>query len=100
MRKAVTKFLENKEQEGKGKAWNRMLRRDLTDFANWCSTRLVTPANVNTLALEEYRKTWKGAPGTRSRRQARLSLFSSYCVDHDWMRQNFVQKMSKIKVPD
>jgi site-specific recombinase XerD len=100
MREAVAKFLENKAQEGRGKAWNGMLKRDLTDFATWCSTKLVTPANVSTLALEEYRKTWQGAPGTRARRQQRLSHFCSYCVDHDWMRQNFVQKMSKIKVPE
>jgi site-specific recombinase XerD len=100
MREAVAKFLENKEQEGHGKAWSRMLRRDVTDFANWCSTKLVTPANVNTLALEEYRKTWKGAPGTRARRQMRLSHFLKYCVKHQWMQQNFATEMSKIKVPD
>lgn len=99
-REAVSKFLENKAQEGHSKAWNRMLRRDLMDFANWCSTNLVTPANINTLALEEYRKTWQGALGTRARRQERLSHFSNYCVNHDWMRQNFVAKMSKIKVAE
>ena len=55
--------------------------------------------NVNVVVFEEYRKTWKGAPGTRSRRQTRLSVFSKYCLDRDWMRHNFVEKMSKIKVP-
>jgi integrase len=99
MLQAVTKFLENKATEGHGKAWNEMLRRDLTDFANWCAVKLVTPENVNLVTFEEYRKTWKGAPSTRSRRQTRLSVFSKYCVDRDWMRQNFVEKMSRIKVP-
>lgn len=99
MCEAVTKFLENKAQEGHGKAWNRMLKRELTDFADWCAVKLVTPANVNVVVFEEYRKTWKGAPGTRSRRQTRLSVFSKYCLDRDWMRHNFVEKMSKIKVP-
>jgi site-specific recombinase XerD len=77
-----------------------MLRSDLVDFANWCSTKLVTPANVNTLALEEYRKTWNGAPGTRSRRQVRLSHFLKYWVKHQWMQQNFATEMPKIKVPN
>jgi integrase len=99
MRQAVTQFLENKAQEGKGKAWNQMLQRDLNDFAEWCAIKLITPINVNTLVLEEYRKTWQGAPGTRQRRQTRLSHFLKYCVKHRWIEQNFATDMSKIKVP-
>jgi site-specific recombinase XerD len=76
-----------------------MLERDLTDFASWCAKELVTLANVNTHALENYRKTWKGAPGTRARRQTRLSHFLKYCVKHQWIAQNFATDMSKIKVP-
>jgi site-specific recombinase XerD len=99
MRDAVTQFLENNAQEGNGRAWNQMLRRDLVDFADWCATKLITPINVNTLVLEDYRKTWKGAPGTRARRQTRVSHFLKYCVKHRWIEQNFATDMSKIKVP-
>ena len=57
-------------------------------------------ADINTLALEEYRKTWKGAAGTRARRQVRLSHVLKYCVKYQWMQQNFATEISKIKVPD
>jgi len=33
MHQAVAEFLKNKATQNKGKAWNRMLKRDLTHFA-------------------------------------------------------------------
>ena len=97
---AATLFLENKATEGHSKTWNRVLKRDLTDFAAWCRRKPVTLAGIKALTVEEYRKTWPGGASTRSQRQNRLSHFLKYCVDHGWMQQNFAAKMSKIKVPD
>jgi integrase len=100
MREAATRFLENKAQEGHGKAWNQMLRLDLTRFSDWSDSHMVTLANLNIAALEEYRKTWAGGPSTRAQRQDRLSHFLKYCVDHGWIVQNFAARMSRIKVSD
>ncbi|HYV74635.1 MAG TPA: hypothetical protein VFB24_10285, partial [Candidatus Binatia bacterium] len=86
---AVKKFLENKQQEGMSKAWNRMLTRELTDFGQWCDTKLITIALLKKMALEDYRKTWTQGAGTRARRQERLSHFFKYCVEHGWARENF-----------
>jgi site-specific recombinase XerD len=99
MHDAVTRFLQNKATENHGEAWNRMLRRDLTNFANWCSAKLITP-KINVERLEEYRMTWHGAPGTRARRQERLSHFFKHAVDSAWIAQNFAARMSKIQVSD
>lgn len=95
---AVKKFLENKQQEGMSKAWNRMLTRELTDLGEWCGTKLVNMVTLNKLALEEYRKTWTQGAGTRARRQERLSHFFKYCVEHGWVRENFAARLGKIKV--
>src|SRR5690348_9423562 len=35
VREAVSKFLENKRQEGLSTAWERKLKRELLDFAAW-----------------------------------------------------------------
>jgi len=97
---AATLFLENKETEGHSKTWNRVLIRDLTDFARWCERKPVALCGIKALTVEEYRKTWTGSPSTRAQRQDRLSHFLRYCVDHGWMVQNFAARMSKIKVPE
>jgi site-specific recombinase XerD len=100
MRDAVARFLDNKATENRSKAWNQMLRRELSDFANWCSTKLIAPKSVDIESLEDYRKTWQGAPGTRARRQERLSHFFKYAVKREWVRQNFAKDMTKINVPE
>jgi len=95
---AVKKFLENKQQEGMSKAWNRMLTRELTDLGHWCDKKLITMTGLIKLNLEAYRKTWTQGAGTRARRQERLSHFFKYCVEHGWIRENFAAKLGKIKV--
>lgn len=100
MHQAVAEFLKNKATQNKGKAWNRMLKRDLTHFADWCVAKGITPANVNLRALEAYRQTWQGAPNTRAQRQDRLAHFSKYCTKHEWMTRNFAAELDAIEVPD
>jgi hypothetical protein len=100
VREAVTSFLENKQQEGMSKNWERRLTRDLTNFAKWCESRLIPLAKVRKRTLEDFRKTWEGAAITRSKQQERLKLFCKYCAGHGWMKQNYAADLSRIKVED
>ena len=69
-----------------------MLRRDLMDFADWCAMKLITPINVNTLVLEDYRKTWKGAPGTPSDTASALpQVLRQASVDRAELRYRYVE---------
>lgn len=96
---AVGKFLENKQQEGMSKAWNRMLTRELTDLSQWCDTRLVTIATLNKLALGEYRKTWTQGAGTRhgDRNVSRTS--SSIAWSTAGYARTSRRRLGRIKVP-
>src|SRR5215469_5072523 len=83
MREALTRFLDNKAQEGHGKAWNQMLRRELTNFANWCAVKLVTPENVNVVTLAESRRgrghqarVYAGRRGCRSSRNTAVIVIT------------------------
>ena len=78
-------------------------------FTQWCATKQVpaikdVPLPVSHIAaitvrhLEEFRKTWPGAPLTKSKKQELLRAFFGYCLNHGWVRTNPAKLLSKISV--
>lgn len=99
VREAVQAFLANKEAQNVSPNWLQKYRRELPHFAQWCEqkVRYILLAQVDLIGLEEYRKTWTGAPATRRKRQERLRSFLSYCVRHRWVAYNAAADLELIK---
>jgi integrase len=75
------------------------LTRELADLQRFCDLAHVTEVSAILLKhLEEFRSTWKGSSGTRSRQQQRLRGFFSYCVRHGWITINQAKHLSPIKI--
>jgi site-specific recombinase XerD len=99
VREAVTAFLEDKEEQNVSKNWLQKYRRELPHFASWCEhkVRYIVLGRVDLLGLEDYRKTWTGAPATRRKRQERLRSFFRYCIRHRWIYHNVAADLERIQ---
>jgi site-specific recombinase XerD len=99
VREAVTAFLEDKAAQNVSKNWLQKYRRELPHFASWCTrqVRYIPLARVDLLGLEDYRKTWTGAPATRRKRQERLRSFFRYCIRHRWISYNVAADLERIQ---
>lgn len=79
----------------------RKIKREVEDFSEWCHTNVVLElSDIRLKTLEDYRKTWPGAPITRRKRQERLRSFFLYCARHEWITKNHAKELSPIKVKD
>jgi site-specific recombinase XerD len=99
VREAVNKFLEDKEEQNVTKNWLQKYRRELPHFASWCErkVRYIELARLDLIGLEDYRKTWTGAPATRRKRQERLRSFFRYCIRHRWISYNVAADLERIQ---
>jgi hypothetical protein len=99
VREAVTKFLEDKEEQNVSKNWLQKYRRELPHFASWCERKMryIELRRVDLIALEDYRKTWTRAPATRRKRQERLRSFFRYCIRHRWIYHNVAGDLERIQ---
>jgi site-specific recombinase XerD len=99
VREAVTAFLEDKEEQNVSKNWLQKYRRELPHFATWCErkVRYIELARLDLIGLEDYRKTWTGAPATRRKRQERLRSFFRYCIRHRWILHNVAADLQRIQ---
>lgn len=99
VREAVTKFLEDKEEQNVSKNWLQKYRRELPHFASWCERKVcyIELARLDLIGLEDYRKTWTGAPATRRKRQERLRSFFRYCIRHRWIFHNVAADLERIQ---
>jgi site-specific recombinase XerD len=99
VREAVTAFLEDKQEQNVSKNWLQKYRRELPNFASWCErkVRYIELAQVDLIGLEDYRKTWTGAPATRRKRQERLRSLFRYCIRHRWIYHNVAADLQRIQ---
>ena len=99
VREAATAFLEDKEEQNLSKNWLQKYRRELPHFASWSErkVRYIDLRRVDLIALEDYRKTWTGAPATRRKRQERLRSFFRYCIRHRWIYHNVAGDLERIQ---
>jgi integrase len=99
VQQAVAAFLADKQEQNVSKNWLQKYRRELPHFAAWCTGKVhyLLLAQVDLLGLEEYRKTWNGAPATRRKRQERLRSFWRYCVRHRWVSYNVAADLLPIQ---
>jgi site-specific recombinase XerD len=96
---AVKSYLENIEARGLSKNYSLKLKRELEELKAWTETERISKIRKLTLLhLEKFRSDWKGAPGTRARRQERLRGFFLYCKKHAWVTDNYAKYLSPIKV--
>jgi integrase len=84
---------------------------EVLGFAKWCATKQ-TPAikdvplpvshiaSVTVRHLEEFRKSWPGAPLTKKKKQELLRAFFNFCLNHGWVRTNQAKLLSPIRVDE
>jgi integrase/recombinase XerD len=96
--KHMETFLLDLEQSGKSRHTLINYRSDLIHFLNWLSVSL----NAITVDhLRDYFKTLsKLSPASVARRQASIKSFLGWCVRHDKIMSNPMDKVDRIKPPE
>ena len=73
----------------------------MKSLATWCDQEAILLLSELSLCnLEQYRKTWTGAPISRRKRQERLRSFYHYCMRHRWVTENIATNLSNVKTTD
>lgn len=98
--KAVTMFLEDKQQQHVGDGYysklDLLLRKEFLEFCRLKPVVYLRECNLS--VIEEFRKGWKGVAITKKKKQERFRSFFHYCVRHEWMKSNPAVNLSRIKV--
>jgi integrase/recombinase XerD len=100
---AVKRYLEDAKARNLGEATLTKLKsifeKQLLVFSTAKGYRLLTQV-VDVNVMREFRATWKDAPLSRSKKQARLIGFFYFCERSEWIRRNPVtnRTLGKIKV--
>lgn len=93
----VTLFLEDLTNAGKSPNTIAGYTSDLKHFKAWCNASLL---EINAGHLREYFKSISSlSQTTRARKQATLKSFYTWCLKHDLVTVNPMDKLDTVKVP-